>query len=168
MLEKILVSSCLLGQKVRYNGTDKKIGDNRLDKWLQEGRVIPFCPEVAAALPVPRAPAEISGGDGNQVHDGTAEVIDADMQNVSKYFVEGAKLAFAEAKRAEVKVALLKADSPSCGNKDIHDGTFSGKKIVGSGVTAALLEKKGIPVFNENELGAMDSYVRNLENMDKN
>ena len=56
---RVLVSACLLGEKVRYNGADAASGSRILEDWVREGRVVPFCPEVAGGLGVPRPPAEI-------------------------------------------------------------------------------------------------------------
>ena len=63
-MEKVLVSACLLGEPVRYNGRDKRCEHDVLDRWLREGRVVAVCPEVAGGLPVPRPPAEIVNGAG--------------------------------------------------------------------------------------------------------
>src|SRR5688572_6402988 len=58
---KVLVSACLLGERVRYNGADARCPSDVLERWAREGRLVPFCPEVAGGLPVPRPAAEIGG-----------------------------------------------------------------------------------------------------------
>ncbi|GLH41685.1 DUF523 domain-containing protein [Pseudomonas moraviensis] len=150
-MEKILVSRCLLGHRVRYDGGASGPFD-LLEQWIEEGRVVPLCPEVAGGLPTPRAAAEIPGGQGGEVLDGTAAVITTDGEDVSAQFLEGARQALELVQKHGIRVAVLKANSPSCGNLLTYDGTFSGVKVSGEGVTAALLKRHGVRVFSELEL----------------
>ena len=150
-MEKILVSRCLLGHRVRYDGGASGPFD-LLEQWIEEGRVVPVCPEVAGGLPTPRAAAEIPGGQGGEVLDGTAAVITTDGEDVSAQFLEGARQALELVQKHGIRVAVLKANSPSCGNLLTYDGTFSGVKVSGEGVTAALLKRHGVRVFSELEL----------------
>lgn len=112
---------------------------------------MPLCPEVAGGLPTPRAAAEIPGGQGGEVLDGTAAVITTDGEDVSAQFLEGARQALELVQKHGIRVAVLKANSPSCGNLLTYDGTFSGVKVSGE-VTAALLKRHGVRVFSELEL----------------
>ncbi|MEB2857948.1 DUF523 domain-containing protein [Pseudomonas atacamensis] len=150
-MEKILVSRCLLGHRVRYDGGASGPFD-LLEQWIEEGRVVPLCPEVAGGLPTPRAAAEIPGGQGGEVLDGTAAVITTDGEDVSAQFLEGARRALELVQKHGIRVAVLKANSPSCGNLLTYDGTFSGVRVSGEGVTAALLKRHGVRVFSELEL----------------
>lgn len=150
-MEKILVSRCLLGHRVRYDGGASGPFD-LLEQWIEEGRVVPLCPEVAGGLPTPRAAAEIPGGQGVEVLDGIAAVITTDGEDVSAQFLEGARQALELVQKHGIRVAVLKANSPSCGNLLTYDGTFSGVKVNGEGVTAALLKRHGVRVFSELEL----------------
>lgn len=150
-MEKILVSRCLLGHRVRYDGGASGPFD-LLEQWIGEGRVVPLCPEVAGGLPTPRAAAEIPGGQGGEVLDGIAAVITTDGEDVSAQFLEGARQALELVQKHGIRVAVLKANSPSCGNLLTYDGTFSGVKVSGEGVTAALLKRHGVRVFSELEL----------------
>jgi uncharacterized protein YbbK (DUF523 family) len=150
-MEKILVSRCLLGHRVRYDGGASGPFD-LLEQWIEEGRVVPLCPEVASGLPTPRAAAEIPGGQGGEVLDGIAAVITTDGEDVSAQFLEGARQALELVQKHGIRVAVLKANSPSCGNLLTYDGTFSGVKVGGEGVTAALLKRHGVRVFSELEL----------------
>jgi uncharacterized protein YbbK (DUF523 family) len=167
MKSKILVSACLLGNKVRYDANDVPTISNLLDEWNCDGRLIAFCPEVAGGLSVPRLPAEIQSDDGNAVLDGTAKVYDNQGNDVSENFINGAKKALEAAQSNGVKVAILKSKSPSCGSSFIYDGTFSSVQKVGQGVTTALLERNGIKVFSDLEieeaaelLGELDTEKR--------
>lgn len=153
MSPKVLVSRCLLGHRVRYDGGASGPYP-QLAQWQAEGRVIALCPEVAGGLPTPRAPAEIPGGQGIAVLDGTAPVMTSDGQDVTKAFVSGARQALALVQQHGIRIAILKANSPSCGNLLTYDGSFSGIKVEGQGVTAALLSRAGIQVFSELELDA--------------
>ena len=150
-MQKILVSRCLLGHRVRYDGGASGPFD-QLQQWVDEGRVVPLCPEVAGGLPTPRAAAEIPGGQGAEVLDGQASVITAEGEDVSDAFLRGAYQALALVQQHGIRIAVLKANSPSCGNVLTYDGTFSGVKVSGEGVTAALLKRHGVQVFSELEL----------------
>jgi len=150
-LPKVLVSACLLGQPVRYDGRSSGHPD-LLQRWQAEGRVVPLCPEVAGGLPTPRPPAEIPGGQGGEVLDGAAAVVTVAGEDVSAAFVAGAGQALALVRKHGIRVAVLKAGSPSCGNRLTYDGTFSGMKVPGEGVTTALLRREGVLVFSELEL----------------
>lgn len=160
----ILVSACLLGERVRYNGGDQRCAHPVLQRWLAEGRVIPFCPEVAAGAPVPRPPSEITdGAGGSSVLSGTARVIEPDGNDVTAVFIKGAGLALAQARAQGARIAVLKEGSPSCGSGIIYDGRFAGCKLPGQGVTAALLQQAGLAVFSEAQLAAADSLLEQLK-----
>ncbi len=158
------MSACLLGAKVRYDGGDCEQQNILLNQWRVEGRIVTICPEMAGGLPTPRPPAEIIGnGGGEAVLKFQAKVVANTQQDVSDEFRKGAELALALAQKHDIKIAILKANSPSCGNLEIYDGTYSRQRIVGQGVTAALLTQHGIKVFNENQLMAVAEYLEALE-----
>ena len=135
-----ICSACLLGIRCRYDGKVKK--NKKVLGLTQKEILIPICPEQLGGLPTPREPAEQKKG----------EVYTKSGKNVTKYFNRGAKQVLAIAKLCGAKEAILKQRSPSCGCGQIYDGTFSGKIIVGNGVTAALLKKNGIKVMTEEDL----------------
>ena len=145
---KVLVSACLLGEKVRYDGGDNAIYHDM----FQALDVIPCCPEVDGGLPVPRVPAEI-------YHD---RVMNRAGKDVTKAFQKGANRALSLVKEHAIKVAIMKANSPSCSNENIYDGTFSKTLKKGKGLTVELLEKEGVKVFNEKELDAAFAYITTL------
>ncbi|MFC4052370.1 DUF523 domain-containing protein [Actinomadura syzygii] len=162
-MERILVSSCLVGRPVRYDGAAKPVGGGLFERWRAEGRLVPFCPEVSGGLAVPRPPAEIVGGDGHAVLDGTARVRTDRGDDVTAEFLHGARQALDAARRTGTRIALLKEGSPSCGSHRVYDGTFTGASIPGEGVTTALLEREGIRVFSEDDLNAVASLLETLE-----
>ena len=160
---KVLVSSCLLGEAVRYHGGDARSESGILERWRAEGRLVPFCPETAAGLPVPRPPAEIAGGGGAAVLEGDAVVGDGTGVDVTALFLEGARLALEMAVAHGARLAVLKDGSPSCATTYIHDGSFRGQRCPGEGVTAALLGRAGIRLFNERQLEEAAAYLASLE-----
>ena len=137
---KIMVSACLLGENCKYSG-----GNNRHEKvleYIKGHEVIPVCPEVMGGLPTPRPPAEIVSG----------EVINRLGVSVDREYRLGAEKVLKLAREKQIDLAILQPRSPSCGTREIYDGTFSGKRIPGMGVTAALLKEKGFPVLGADEL----------------
>ncbi|GGA36666.1 hypothetical protein GCM10007416_06990 [Kroppenstedtia guangzhouensis] len=142
-----IVSACFAGVNCRYDKKHNKI--DKIRKLVREGKAIPVCPEQMGGLPTPRNPAEIVGGDGDDVLDGKAKVIDNQGNDVTQQFVEGAREALAMAQAVGATEAILKERSPSCGSCMIYDGTFRQSKKAGLGVTAALLRRHGIRVVSE-------------------
>lgn len=142
-MERILISACLVGDNVKYNGGNNKTP--LLDKLLEKYELIPFCPEVEGGLKTPRSPAEIKG----------EQVINMDGQDVTIAYEKGAELAFNICLFLKIKKVILKETSPSCGSKQIYDGTFSHKVIPGMGITAKYLKEKGIEVYSENDIESL-------------
>lgn len=158
--KKILVSACLLGERTPWNGEILTNCPPILKEWQEADLVIPICPEMDGGLPMPRPPAEIQEGrDGKDVVAGTAKVLDPTGKDVTGEFLKGAMEALRLAEENEVSFAILKAWSPSCGSKLTYDGTFSEGLKEGQGVTAALLDKNGIKVYNEDELDQIADLV---------
>lgn len=156
-MEKILVSACLLGRPVRYNGSAKPLDHPALERWRQEGRVVSICPELTAGFSVPRPPAEIAAGqDGEAVLAGTARVVEAGGGDVTAQFIAGAQAALDLARQHDCRFALLIDGSPSCGSGFIYDGSFGGNKHAGAGVTATLLRDHGIEVFSDKQVEALE------------
>ena len=132
MKEKILVSACLLGLNCKYDGGNNY--SEEIDEFLKDYDVIPICPEIMGGLPTPRVPSEVLGD----------KVVNKEGIDVTPQFNKGAKEVLFLAKKYNIKKALLKAKSPSCGNGQIYDGTFSHTLIDGDGVTTKLLKENGI------------------------
>ena len=143
----IIVSACLMGCCCRYD--EKSNLKQEIAKLVQEGNAIPVCPEQVGGLSTPRPPAEIIGGSGFDVLEGKAQVVDVNGKDVTAQFLKGAQETLKMAQLVGATSAILKQRSPSCGSKEIYDGSFSHKRIEGMGVTAALLTKNGIKVTDE-------------------
>ncbi len=139
-MEKILVSACLVGQKCRYDG--KSNYQEQLMILQDKYEFILICPEVDGGLSIPRYPSEIKGG----------RVINNQGEDVSAYFIKGAKHALELAKKYGITKAILKSKSPSCGNRQIYDGNFNKHLIEGDGITASLLKAHGITIYDENHV----------------
>ncbi|HEX9697659.1 MAG TPA: DUF523 domain-containing protein [Actinomycetota bacterium] len=146
----MLLSACLAGVECTYKGEGKPRG------WaidlVAQGRAVPVCPEVAGGLPIPRAEAEIHGGDGFDVLDGRARVLDANGSDVTDAYLMGARIAVAAGRRSGATLAVLKARSPSCGCGAIYDGTFTEHLRDGDGVAAAMLAREGVTVVSDEDV----------------
>lgn len=164
-LTKIMVSACLLGQKVRFDGGHSASDAQILARWREEGRVVAFCPEVAGGLSTPRPPAEIVGGGAEEVLDGQAKVLTEAGVDVTQAFIRGAQGLLEAARRHHAPLAILKSKSPSCGSLQVYDGSFgAGAKtpsrlVAGMGVSTALLRRHGVAVFNEHQLSAAQAWL---------
>jgi uncharacterized protein YbbK (DUF523 family) len=143
----ILISACLGGVDCKYNG-----GNNLKEeilKLIKEKKAILVCPEQLGGLATPRVPCEIVGGDGQTVLEKQAKVMNKNGEDKTTYFLKGAEETLKIAKLYDVRTAIFKGKSPSCGSGTIYDGNFSGNKKKGDGVTAALLKNEGIRVVDE-------------------
>ena len=159
-MEKILVSACLLGSHVRYNGSYRLNNHPVLTRWQAEGRVVQICPEVAAGFSTPRPAAEIRGnGDGLAVLNGQGQVVERTGNDVTALYREAGQLALDLARETGCRYAVLTDGSPSCGSSFIYDGSFSGNRVAGRGTTTALLEANGIRVFSEDGIGDLDDLL---------
>ncbi len=141
-----------MGEIVRYDGKQKKISHFLIEKWAAQGRLVPFCPEVAGGLNTPRPSAEIVNGDGWDVLEQRAWLKTSRGGDVTQFFIEGALLALELVRRHAIKIAILKEKSPSCASNFIYDGSFEKRLVPGIGVAAAVLRGEKLLVFSENEL----------------
>ena len=137
---RILVSACLLGENCKYSGGNNY--NQAVVDFVQGHKVIPVCPEVLGGLPIPRSPAELVD----------SVVINKAGISVDEQFRAGAEKALAIAKQNGAELAILQSRSPSCGVKEIYDGSFTGRKIPGQGVFAEMLQQAGIPALDAGEL----------------
>ena len=151
-VSKILVSACLLGDKVRYDGAAKPC--NELLRFLKDKNieVHKLCPEMLGGLTVPRIPAEIDKHTNN--------VLNKTGADVSEQFLLGAVSTLQYCQNNGIKTAVLKSKSPSCGKDRIYDGSFTGKLCAGAGCTARLLMQNRIDVFDETELEKLEIKLK--------
>lgn len=141
--KKILVSSCLLGMKINYEGKAHPV--NELRQLFLQAQAIPVCPEVLAGLPIPRDRAEIVMVNGERKVYNDKEV------DLTEAYTLGAQRTMDTARASGVKIAIMKSKSPSCGCGKVYDGTFTGNLVDGDGIIVALLKENGIRVITEEE-----------------
>ncbi|MDU0348843.1 DUF523 domain-containing protein [Actinomyces sp. MRS3W] len=139
-----LVSACLAGFPCRYDGGARP--DASVIALVAEGAALPLCAEILGGLPIPRPPAEIVGGDGEDVLAGRARVMTRDGDDVTVAFIRGAEAVATAASDVGASAAVLQERSPSCGVRSIYDGTHSGRLKQGCGVLAAALRRRGLAV----------------------
>ena len=164
-MEKILISACFLGEKVRYDGKANTLTHSIIEQWRVEKRLISVCPEVYGGLVTPRVAAEIQPvaikvnppNPPSILQDKHAlvkqnKILTQQGENVSEAFYRGANIALELCLENNIRFALLKESSPSCGSTTIYDGSFTEKKIAGEGLTTKLLRQHGIEVFGEHAI----------------
>jgi len=147
----VLISSCLLGKNVKYNGRNNHINNSFIQMLLKNNLVIPVCPEVDGGLPIPRTPVELIG----------KKAINQDGIDKTKEFVIGAQIALQKVIDFDIKMAIMKSKSPSCGKDTIYDGSFTKTLTNGNGITVSLLKEYGIRIFDENELDIACDFWNN-------
>jgi len=141
----LVVSACLLG--VRCNHRGEASPSPAVAALGATHRLVPVCPETLGGLPTPRPAAELQP-------DGTVRTASGD--DVSAAYRVGAEAVVAVARALGAHSAVMKARSPSCGCHAVYDGTFSGVRVAGAGVTAAALVAAGVTVRDEEDVaGAM-------------
>ena len=142
-MENVLVSACLLGIGCRYDGKHK--ANSEVLKLGEKYNLIPVCPEIYGGLPTPRVPSERIGD----------KVMMKNGNDVTENYQRGAREALELCRIYNIKIAVLKERSPSCGKGEIYDGTFSGALTERDGVTAELLMANGIRVLGESEINIL-------------
>lgn len=150
-MEKIFISACFMGENVRYDGGHQSLTHQAIIQWKEQNRLVSGCPECLGGLPVPRPPAEIQQKNQN--------IITITGKDVTDSFHSGALKALEICLKHNIKYALLKESSPSCGSTTIYNGLFSNTKIEGQGVTAQLLTKHGITVFSEKTIDVLITKI---------
>ena len=159
-MERILISACLLGDRVRYHGGDARCEHPTLRRWQDEGRLVPLCPEVTGGLATPRPAAEITVAPEGR------RVLTAAGMDVTRAFERGADAAAHACAAHGIRIAILKDGSPSCGSRSIHDGSFSGRQVDGEGMTATRLRAAGVRIFSEFEIDSAAACLHALATTD--
>ena len=139
-MKSILVSACLLGASCRYDGKAKPV--KKVIALKEKYNLIQVCAEIMGGLPTPRIPCEIKNG----------RAVNQNGEDKTAEYVRGAEEVLRLARLFGCDTAVLKARSPSCGNGEIYDGSFSGRLISGDGICAELLKANGIKIFNETQI----------------
>ena len=136
----ILVSACLLGENCKYSGGNNENAAVR--RWLQGREYLAVCPELLGGLAAPRPPAERQG----------ERIVNAQGGDDTAAFLAGAQKTLELCQQHNIRAALLKEGSPSCGVHQIYDGSFCHRRIPRQGVTAELLAAHGVALLSEEDL----------------
>jgi len=155
MKPRYLISACLVGQKTKYDGSSNY--NERISELYKDGAGVLICPEIMGGLETPRIPCEIINN----------KVINKNGEEKTEAFKIGAYKALDLASRFNIKKAILKSNSPSCGYKKVYDGTFSNNLIDGNGITTQLLLDNGFTVYDENIEPIYDAIVLCAGNSDR-
>lgn len=139
-MKKVLVSACILGENCKYNG--KNNFNAEIAELLKGREAVAVCPEALSGAGTPRPPAEIRNG----------KVYDINGRDIDESYRKGVERALKEFAQEDIVCAILQPRSPTCGVKEIYDGTFTGKLIEGRGIFARALADAGIPVFDADEV----------------
>ncbi|MBQ6669148.1 MAG: DUF523 domain-containing protein, partial [Deltaproteobacteria bacterium] len=152
----LLISACLLGIACRYDSASRDIPDVRDFLHRHHLLPVPICPEQLGGLPTPRTPCQFCGGDGKDLWQGTATLVNEDGHDLTPFFQRGAREALKIAQLCGCKAALLKERSPSCGVRAVH---CEGMLRAGTGVTTVLLREAGLYTFNDEELAEVKLFL---------
>lgn len=159
-----IISACLCGVNCKYNRENNL--SERCMKLFREGKAVLVCPEQLGGLSTPRDPVELNN-EASEVINGNGKALSNQGEDVTKQFIDGAYETLRIAKELGATKAVLKEGSPSCGSNYIYDGTFSGNKIKGKGITAQVLENEGITVFSDEDLEVNNSKLVYLNEFDR-
>ncbi|OPJ63644.1 DUF523 domain-containing protein [Clostridium chromiireducens] len=159
-----IISACLCGVNCKYSGKNNL--NDRCMKLFREGKAVLVCPEQLGGLPTPRNPVELNNT-ASEVINGNGKAISNQGEDVTKQFLDGAYETLKIARELGATRAILKEGSPSCGSNFVYDGTFTGNKIKGKGITAQLLEDEGMLVFSDEDLEVSNDKLVYLSEFDR-
>lgn len=137
---RVLVSACLLGENCKYNGKNNR--NEALIRRLQGHEVIPVCPEMLSGLGAPRPCVELRDG---VAYNQYGEKVDA-------AFHAGVDRALEQIRDQKIDLVVLQSRSPTCGVKQIYDGSFQKRLIPGQGMLAAALQARGYRLVDVEDL----------------
>ncbi|WP_294401703.1 DUF523 domain-containing protein [uncultured Clostridium sp.] len=144
-----IISACLCGVNCKYSGKNNL--NEKCMKLFREGKALLVCPEQLGGLSTPRNPVELDSS-AKEVVEYDGKAVDNAGHDCTKQFLDGAYETLRIAKEAGINKAILKEGSPSCGCNFVYDGTFTGNRIEGKGITAYVFEQEGINVISDEDL----------------
>lgn len=145
---KVLISSCLIGENCKYNGGNNK--NEKAIEFLEDKEIISVCPEVLAGMGVPRPSVEIVNG----------KIKDKNGRDLDNIYKKGVQKVLDQIKDQDIDLAILQSRSPTCGVKQVYDGSFTKTLIDGQGILAKALIDKGYKVIDIQDLS---SYIQNMK-----
>lgn len=116
-----------MGLKTRYNAKRLSI----CKELIRKRNVVPICPEQLGGLSTPRKKVKFVGGNAVDVMNKKARVVNSSGKDVTNKFITGVKETLRIIKQLKIKKAILKSNSPSCGE---------------DGLLPILLKKYGVKV----------------------
>ncbi|MBR3765396.1 MAG: DUF523 domain-containing protein [Clostridia bacterium] len=137
---RMLISACLLGENCKYSGGNNR--NERVLRYAEGHEVIAVCPEVEGGLPCPRKPVEWVGD----------RVLTRDGDDCTDAFSLGVRRVIERMSGERIDLAILQSRSPSCGVKEIYDGSFTGVRIPGQGLLARTLAQMGVPLMDAEDV----------------
>ncbi|MCP4112915.1 MAG: DUF523 domain-containing protein [Desulfobacteraceae bacterium] len=126
---KVGISSCLLGQKVRYNGGHKlnPLITEIMGKYFE---YVPVCPEVECGMGIPRETLCLKGNPARLM---TTET----KKDYTEQMIKWAYKRIADLEKKQLCGFIFKKKSPSCGMKDVSIFNEKGKAVKkGTGIFA--------------------------------
>ena len=158
MKKKILISACLLGKNCRYNGGHSQLTElEEIDvEWIS------VCPEESGGLGTPRPSAEMQEN-AETILNGKGKIITNKGKNVTSEFIQGAEKSLQLGLEAEVKIAVLKSKSPSCGIGKIYDGSFTKSLKIGNGIFAHLCHENDIACISSDNINRIKKTLAKLK-----
>lgn len=137
--EKILISACLIGLNCKYDGGNNETP--KLIELMKEYDFVPVCPEQLGGLTTPRPGARRKDN----------KVVTREGRDVTKEYQKGAEEVLNLARKLNIKKAILKSKSPSCGSGKIFAGDFTKTLVKRDGVMTELLKENGIEVISSDQ-----------------
>jgi uncharacterized protein YbbK (DUF523 family) len=160
---KILISSCLLNQNVRYNGEVLHFDHPFIQTLKSRGCLMSFCPEVEAGMSVPRLPIELQDTP-ESIFVQKKGIIRSDGVDVTSAILAVLEKLSEIIRTYNIQYAILKEKSPTCGVHFVYDGSFSGRLRRGKGIVSWYLEQNNVQIFSENELHLLQEILEKKEN----
>lgn len=162
--ELVLISACLVGEPVRHDGRHAQCDHPVLRRWQAENRLRIYCPAVSGGLTTPRPSIEIEPGqDGAAILAQLAAVTDQRGRDYGRHLVAGAVAAVRTAIAEDIRIAVLKEGSASCGTQFTYSGRFDGVRVRRQGVAAAALRQARLYVFSEHQFEEADRLLTALD-----
>ncbi|MDQ7783970.1 MAG: DUF523 domain-containing protein [Desulfomonilaceae bacterium] len=146
MRQPIIISACLAGLRTRYDG--RAFPHPHLDHLAAGWTLVPVCPEVLGGLGIPRPQCRFMGGDGVEVLEGRARILDRTGRDRTSHFVRGAEEVNRVVQLVTPRLIVFKEGSPSCGVRRVD---IEGTRQPGCGVTVALLRRHGFSILTEED-----------------
>ncbi len=146
---KLGISSCLLGENVRYDG-GHKLDCFLKDTWGEYVEYVPVCPEVESGLGIPRESMHLEGDP-----DSPRLITTRTRQDMTQRMVNWARNRVTQLEKEVLCGFIFKSDSPSSGMERVkvyNEKGMSVKKGVGIFAAIFMAHFPLLPVEDEGRL----------------